>query len=368
MRDGSLNLRQNGTERFRVGWNEELQVRATFWEAREFIMNMKRILFGFMAAICMNAIFALSVGAEQFKLAAVFQTAIEEPWDGAIHMACLEIKEKMGDELVYEFTEKVGAADFERVLREYAERGFSLVIGDAFLAGEDPVRRVAKDYPEVAFAFGSEFALQEPNLSVFDNWIHEPSYLCGVIAGRQTSTNKLGIVAAMPIAEVNRLVHAFKQGALSVNPEAKISVAYIGSWFDPPKAKEAAIAQIESGVDLIFAERFGVFEAAREKNIPAFGNMVDQNALAPDVVVTGPVWNMTPTVEYCIKSVKDKQWKAQDLREYSMMANGGASLAPFHDFEKKLPPELIREVRELEAKIRSGELKVPGIEEELKSD
>jgi basic membrane lipoprotein Med (substrate-binding protein (PBP1-ABC) superfamily) len=329
---------------------------------------MKKIVLALVLALCMPLTFIAVSDAAPFKMAAVFQTAIEEPWDGAIHKACLDLQQKLGKDLVYEFTEKVGASDFERVLREYAERGFELIIGDAFLAGEDPVRRVAKEYPDVAFAFGSEFQLQDPNLSVFDNWIHEPSYLCGVIAGRMTKTNKLGIVAAMPIAEVNRLVHAFKQGALSVNPKVKISIAYIGSWFDPPKTKEAAVAQIESGVDIIFAERFGVFEAAREKKILAFGNMVDQNELAPDVVITGPVWNMLPTVEYCIDAVKKKEWKAQDLRSYSMMAKGGASLAPFHNFEKKLPAELVKEVKDLEARIRSGALVVPIIEGELKSD
>lgn len=241
-------------------------------------------------------------------------------------------------------------------------------MGDAFLAGEEPSRRVAKDYPEVAFAFGSEFTFQEPNYSVFDNWIHEPSYLCGIIAGRMTKTNTLGIVAALPIAEVNRLVHAFKEGALSVNPKVKVKVAYIGSWFDPPKAKEATLAQIEAGADLIFAERFGVFEAAKEKGVLAFGNMMDQHDLAPEVVITGPVWNMGPTVRYCIDEVRSKKWKAGDLREWSMMARGGAYLAPFHEFQQKLPPEVLKEVRELEAKIMNGQFTVPIIETELKTD
>ena len=303
---------------------------------------------------------------KDFKLAAVFQTAIEEPWDGAIHQACIILQKELG--FTYEFTEKVGAADFERVLREYAERGFDLIVGDAFLAGEEPSRRVAKDYPEVAFAFGSEFTFQEPNYSVFDNWIHEPSYLCGIIAGRMTKTNTLGIVAALPIAEVNRLVHAFKEGALSVNPKVKVKVAYIGSWFDPPKAKEATLAQIEAGADLIFAERFGVFEAAKEKGVLAFGNMMDQHDLAPEVVITGPVWNMGPTVRYCIDEVRSRKWKAGDLREWSMMARGGAYLAPFHEFQQKLPPEVLKEVRELEAKIMNGQFTVPIIETELKTD
>jgi basic membrane protein A len=301
-----------------------------------------------------------------FRVAAIFQTAIEEPWDGVIHQACLKAKQDLGIE--YEFTEKIAAADFEKVVREYADRGFDLIVGDAFLAGEEPSRRVAKDYPEIAFAFGSEFGPVAPNYSVFDNWIHEPAYLCGVIAGRMTKTNMLGIVAAIPIGEVNRLTNAFKAGALSVNPDVKVKIAYIGGWFDPPKAKEAALAQIEAGADLIYAERFGVFEACKEKGVLAFGNMSDQSGLAPDVVITGPVWDMYPTIAYAIDMVQKGAWVSQDLGEWSMMAKGGASLAPFHGFQQKLPAAVIQEVQALEQKILGGTFRVPVDEEPPISD
>jgi basic membrane protein A len=304
--------------------------------------------------------------AEAFKVAAIFQTAIEEPWDGVIHQACLKAQKEMGIE--YEFTEKVAAADFEKVLREYAERGFNLIVGDAFLAGEEPIRRVAKDYPEIAFAFGSEFGPVAPNLSVFDNWVHEPAYLCGVMAGKMTKTNVLGVVAAIPIGEVNRLVNAFKAGALSVNKNVKLKVAYIGSWFDPPKAKEAALAQIEAGADLIFAERFGVFEACKEKGVLAFGNMSDQSELAPDVVITGPVWDMYPTLKFAIEMVKKNAWVAMDMKDWSMMANGGARLAPLHEFETKLPADVLKLVKEVEGKILNGTFRVVVDESETVSD
>ena len=318
--------------------------------------------------VLLSVSFAFSASeAKKFKIAAIFQTAIEEPWDGVIHQACLKIQKEMGN-IEYEFTEKIAAADFEKVLREYAERDFDLIVGDAFLAGEEPARRVAKDYPEIAFAFGSEFGPVAPNFSVFDNWIHEPSYLCGVIAGRLTKSNTLGVVAAIPIGEVNRLVNAFKAGALSVNPKVKVKISYIGGWFDPPKAKEAAIAQIEAGADLIFAERFGVFEAAKEKGVLAFGNMSDQNALAPSVVITGPVWDMYPTIKFCMEMVQKKAWVSMDLGEWSMMAKGGASLAPFHSFEKTLPAGVIKEVRDLEQKILNGTFRVPVDEQKPISD
>ena len=328
---------------------------------------MKRIALALMIVLfSVSFIFSASY-AKPFKIAAIFQTAIEEPWDGVIHQACLKAKKEMGN-IEYEFTEKIAAADFEKVMREYAERGFDLIVGDAFLAGEDPARRVAKDYPEIAFAFGSEFGSVAPNFSVFDNWIHEPAYLCGIIAGRLTKSNVLGVVAAIPIGEVNRLVNAFKAGALKVNPKVKVKISYIGGWFDPPKAKEAAIAQIEAGADLIYAERFGVFEAAKEKGVLAFGNMSDQNALAPGVVITGPVWDMYPTIKFAIEMVQKKAWVSMDLGGWSMMGKGGSRLAPYHGFEKTLPANVLKEVADLEQKIINGTYRVPVDEQKPVSD
>ena len=328
---------------------------------------MKRTVTVGMLILLSISFAAVAGAAKPFKIAAIFQTAIEEPWDGVIHQACLQAQKEIGN-IEYEFTEKIAAADFEKVLREYAERGFDLIVGDAFLAGEEPARRVAKDYPEIAFAFGSEFGPVSPNFSVFDNWIHEPAYLCGIIAGRMTKSNVLGVVAAIPIGEVNRLVNAFKAGALKVNPKVKVKISYIGGWFDPPKAKEAAIAQIEAGADLIYAERFGVFEAAKEKGVLAFGNMSDQNPMAPSVVITGPVWDMYPTIKFAIDMVKKDAWVSMDLGEWSMMAKGGSRLAPFHSFEKTLPASVIKEVRDLEQKILNGTFRVPVDEQKPLSD
>jgi basic membrane lipoprotein Med (substrate-binding protein (PBP1-ABC) superfamily) len=305
-------------------------------------------------------------GKAGFKLAAIYQTSIEEPWDGAIHEACLKVSKELG--ITYEFAEGVASADYEKVVREYASRGFDFIIGDAFLAGEEPSRRVAKDYPKIAFAFGSELKPQEPNYSVFDNWIHEPAYLSGIIAGTMTKTNVLGVVAAIPIPEVNRLVNAFKAGALSVNPKVRVKVSFIGSWFDPAKAKEATVAMIENKADYIFAERFGVFEAAKEAKVFAFGNMTDQNSLAPDVVVTSCVWDMYPLIKNSIQMIQAGTWKAQDLKNLSMMAAGGSRLAPYHSFESKLPADLKAKIEDLTQKIKAGTFTVPVNEAQPVSD
>ena len=86
---------------------------------------------------------------------------------------------------------------------------------------------------------------------MFDNYIQEPAYLSGMVAGGMTKSNKIGLVGGFPIPEVNRLMHAFMAGAKEVNPKAEFTVTFINSWFDPPKAKEAAFAMIDKGADAV---------------------------------------------------------------------------------------------------------------------
>ncbi len=299
------------------------------------------------------------------RVAAVFETPIEEPWVNQIHVALVRAQEELGIE--YTWSESVKAADFARVMREYAEGGYQLIMGDAFGA-ERIARRTAAAYPDTAFVFGSGIGPAEPNFGVFDNWIHEPAYLSGMIAGKVTKTNTIGIVAAMPIPEVNRISNAFLAGAREVNPGVKSKVSFIGSFFDPPKAKEAALAQIEAGADVLFAERFGVVEACVEKGALAISNMSDQSELGPDHVITGPVWDMWPTVQQAVKLVEAGVFTAQDFGSFSFMAKGGSYLAPYHVWEDRLPTEVKEMVATRAEEIIAGTFRVDVDEGTPKSD
>jgi basic membrane protein A len=329
-------------------------------------MEMKNTLFVLMLvlalllAACGPGVQATPLPQEG-KVLSVFgayATAIEEPWDGVIHSALQKAQSE--GRISYEFTDDIGyAGDMERVLREVAEQKKpAIIFGDAF-GNEEAVRRVAKDYPDIAFVFGSGGGPAEPNFSVFDNWIHEPAYLSGMLAGGLTKTNVIGVVGGLPVPEVNRIVNAFIAGALSVNAEVDVKTSFINSWFDPAAAKEAALAQIDSGADVLFAERFGVIEAAAENSFYAFGNMSDQKDLAPEYVVSGPVWHMEPTVDYIINQVAGGTYTAQDLKDFSMVAKGGATLAPINtDVTGGVPQELIDQVKAKEAEITSGLFRV----------
>ncbi len=224
---------------------------------------------------------------------------MEQQWVSRIHKAA-EAAAARG-EIAYTFTENTANTDYERVMREYAEAGHQLIVGEAF-GVEQAARDAALDYPETAFLMGSSLPPDPdyPNFSVFDNYIQDASYLSGIVAGAMTKTGKIGVVGGFPIPEVNRLVHAFMAGVREVKPDATFQVAFIGSWFDPPKAKETAFAQIEGGADVMYAERFGVSDAAKERGVLAIGNVIDTQPDYPETVVASALWHFEPTLDAAV--------------------------------------------------------------------
>lgn len=271
------------------------------------------------------------------KVAAIYTVPFEQQWVSRIHKA-LQAAQARG-EIVYSASENVSNADYERVMREYATQGNQLVVGESF-AVEAAARKVAKDFPNVAFLMGSSGKPQAPNFSVFDNYIQEPAYLTGMIAGGMTKTNKIGLVGGFPIPEVNRLMNAFMAGAKEVNPNVEFMVTFINSWFDPPKAKEAAFAMVDRGADVLYAERFGVSDAAKERGILAIGNVINTQDQYPETVAASALWNMEPTIDQALKAVKAGQFNAEDYGQYSMMKFGGSEMAPYGTFEAKIPADL----------------------------
>ena len=294
-----------------------------------------------------------AVAQEPIEVAAIYTVPVEQQWVSRIHKA-LNAAQERGD-ITYVYSENVANTDYERVMREYAEAGKDLIVGEVF-GVETAAREVAKDYPETAFLMGSSGQPQEPNFSVFDNFIHEPSYLTGMVAGKATKSNLIGMVGGYPIPEVNRLMNAFMEGARSVNADVKFMVTFIGSWYDPPKAKEAAFAMIDAGADVMYAERFGVSDAAKERGVLAIGNVIDTAADYPGTVIASALWHMEPTIDRAIAAVKDGTFKAEDYGIYSYIEHGGGSLAPMDP--ALVPQEVIDAVTAKEEEIKSGAFKV----------
>ncbi len=149
-------------------------------------------------------------------------------------------------------------------------------------------------------------------------------------------------------------MNAFMAGAKETNPKVTFTVSFINSWFDPPKAKEASFAMIDKGADVLYAERFGVSDAAKEKGKLAIGNVINTQDKYPDTVVASALWHMEPTIDRALKLVKEGKFTPEDYGIYSTMKHKGSELAPLGTFAAKVPAAVVAKVQAKEKAILAG--------------
>ncbi|MCU0829741.1 MAG: BMP family protein [Tabrizicola sp.] len=331
-----------------------------------FTVSRRGLLIGGTAAGIAANLPLQAFAQDPIKMAGIYTVPVEQQWVSRIHIAAEALK--AAGTVDYTYTENVANTDYPRVMREYCEAGVKLIVGEIFGA-EAEAREVCAEYPDVAFLLGSSFMPDpdaHPNLAVFDNYIQDAAYLSGIVAGGMTQGN-IGMVGGFPIPEVNRLMNAFMAGVREVKPDTKFQVSFIGSWFDPPKAKETAFAMIDGGADLMYAERFGVSDAAKERGVLAIGNVIDTQPDYPDTVITSALWHFEPTLNKAVEMVLAGSFGAANYGTYSYMIAGGCSLAPLGTFEDKVPSEIKALVAEKEAAIRAGSFIVTIDDNEPKS-
>jgi basic membrane protein A and related proteins len=316
---------------------------------------------------------------EKVNIGFIYCGPMDEPWSQAMITAVERVKANnppQGLTVNYKYFEKVPVDEYEKFIRNVLDsREFDIVwIHDA-CAGTDPIDKIRADYPDELFPVtASNYFPVGGNTYWIQPYAHEPAYLCGVIAGLMTETDTLGIVAGFPYASVNHLLNAFIAGAKSVNPNVKVKNAYIESWWDPVKAKETALAQIEAGADLIYAERYGGHEAAREKGIYAFGSQSDIHDLAPDTVISSALFYWDPSIRAMIElwydhKVNGTPYNAPADRPTSfLMKDGGSGLAPLYNFETTLPKDVLDKLNADKQAIMDGTLTVPLVLDAVTSD
>ena len=213
------------------------------------------------------------------------------------------VEKEFGDKVVTSFVENVPeSADAERVIRDLASQGNKLIFGTTF-GYMEPMLKVAPDFKDVKFEHATGYKTAE-NMRTYDSRTYEGAYMAGVIAGGMTKSNKLGIVASIPIPEVIRNINSFTLGAQSVNPKVTTNVVWVNGWFDPPKETEAATSLINGGADILFqnTDSSAVLQTAEKLGKRAFGWDSDMTAYGPKAHLGSAVINWAP---YYIKATKD---------------------------------------------------------------
>ncbi len=231
-------------------------------------------------------------------------------WTFAHDNARKALEKEFGDKIKTSFVENVPeSADAERVLRDMATQGNKLIFGTTF-GYMEPMLKVAPDFKDVKFEHATGYK-QADNMRTYDSRTYEGAYMAGVIAGKMTKSNTLGVVASIPIPEVIRNINAFTLGAQSGNPKIKTKVVWINEWFNPPKETEAATALINGGADVLFqnTDSPAVLKTAQEKGKRAFGWDSDMTAYGPKAHLASSVINWGPYYIKATKEALDGSWK-----------------------------------------------------------
>ncbi len=279
----------------------------------------------------------------------------DEGWNQTAYDG-LKVLEADGAEIAN--TENVAQADQLDLIRSYADQGFNVIIGHGFEYG-DALLAAAEEYPEVSFIQIGGIAENGKNLVSYVYRPGEGGYAAGILAGHMSPTGKVGGVGAVEIPTIAADFNAFKQAAQLVNPEIEeVPVAYTGSWVDIPKAKEAAIAQIDSGVDLILANgdnaNVGAIEAAKENgNVYAIGWTRDQSHLAPDLVLTSLEQRVDNILVEAMQEIK-----AGTIEWTNHLVGFKEKASTFAPFNEVVPEDVVNEVNAVAEALATGQIEL----------
>lgn len=296
------------------------------------------------------------------KIAAILTGPWDDnSWNEAAYLA-LQALEAKGYETGY--SESVADADVGRVLREYADEGYEMIVAHSFGYG-DAAFEVGEEYPDVNFAWAGGIQRMAKNVADYDQPFYEMAYPAGIIAASMSETGKLGALYGFDIPVCHAMGEAFLAGAKTVNPDAELIFTAVGDWIDVAKAKEAALAQADTGVDFWIecgeGPALGAIEAAKETGAYATGYVGDMSENGPENVPMSIFWNLEPLFQMMID---DTQAGTFDSPWYRLgVADDVLQLYYNEGLKDKIPAEAIEAASQAIADIKSGSLIVEYVPE-----
>ena len=298
--------------------------------------------------------------------------------DGA-HEGILMAEEKHGVEV--RVVESKQQTDYVPNLSGLAEDGSMLVYAVGFLM-EEAVKEAAANNPDTYFA-GIDIGAADGDPSNFQGILfneHEAGYLAGIVAGMMTKEyasasdklnddNVIGVVLGMLVPAVERYEVGFIAGARAVNPDVEVISVTTGSFVDQAKGKEAALAMIEKGADIVFHAAgltgLGAINACQESGVLAIGVDVDQNSVAPDTVITSAEKKIVQATYLTAKSAIEGTFKGGTI-VYGINQDA-VGISDFHDFNSIVPKAVKDAVEEAKADMKAGTASVPTSRAELEA-
>jgi basic membrane protein A and related proteins len=300
------------------------------------------------AALSVGLAFAASAQ-EKLKIGFIYVGPIGDfGWTYQHDQGRLAIEKAFPGRVETTYVEKVPENDSERAIEQLARTGHKLIFTTSF-GYMEPTLRVARRFPDVKFEHATGVK-RAPNVATYSAKFHEGRYIAGQIAGRMTKTNTIGYVGAYPIPEVIAGINAFYLGAKSVNPNVKIRIVWVNSWFDPPKEADAAKVLLDQGVDILtqHTDSPAPVQAAAARNVLSFGQASDMSRFAPNHVLTSIIDDWNPYYIERVRAVLENRWQSQDV--FDGLAKGKVVMGPYNN----MPADVKAMAMATEAAIKAG--------------
>jgi basic membrane lipoprotein Med (substrate-binding protein (PBP1-ABC) superfamily) len=283
---------------------------------------------------------------------ALVSPASEVGWTRQHSLAADAVKQALGDKVEINIIDNVfQPQDAERVFRGFATSGHKLIYGTSF-SHSAPIARVAPQFPGVAFDDCAGIRTL-PNLGTFEGRYYEGSYVAGVAAGKMTKTGKLGFMSGFPIPDIIGPANALLLGAQSVRPDMTCNVIFINSWSDPGKEKEAALAMVAQGCDVIctMTDTPAAVQAAEESGVWSIGYASDMRKFAPKKELTAFTIDWSSIYLQDARDVIAGTWKSQ--ARWLGLKDGVVKMAPYAE---TIPADVLALLAKTEDDIKSGAL------------
>lgn len=314
-----------------------------------------RILFVLsLALVLMAAPLPAGAGTAKLKVAAALPGIItDKAWNQGGYEGLKLMEKEMGAEIAY--TERVAQPDQVEVMSDYARRGFDIVFGHG---GEYDAagKQVASRFPKAKIVVTNGTATGA-NLASLQINHFQVSFLCGVVAGMMTKTNKIAAISAQKFKAIDDMMAGFEQGAKSVNPKIQVFTSYTGNWDDVGKGKEAALAHIAKGADVVYPlldhALLGVIDAAKEKNVYAVGFVGDQLDLAPKNILTSGIENISVAMLDLAKVVAAGKFEGKSY----VFGLENPSAARLGRFGSMVPKQVQDKAAEVKKMLLAGQIK-----------
>lgn len=298
---------------------------------------MKKTILGAVAALTLMAAgsvvtlnSALAEARDKIKVGFVYVGPVGDfGWTYQHDQGRQAVEAAFGDKVETTFLESVSeGADAERAIEGLARSGHDLIFTTSF-GYMDPTNKVAKKFPKIKFEHATGFKREHANVSTYDSRFYEGRYVLGQIAAKMSKTGVAGYIASFPIPEVVQGINSFILGAQSINPDFKLKVVWVSTWFDPGKESDAAKSLVDQGVDILtqHTDSTAAMQVAAERNVFAFGQASDMISFGPKTQLTAIIDDWAPYYVERTKAVLEGHWAQQAT--WDGMTEGHVVMAPF---------------------------------------